>query len=145
MDVSGELATVGSTGASALIAAMTTDGWGRVRTWFGRWLGRGQSETETHHLSRLDRDRELLLATSAEESEEQAGRLAGAWTVRLQDIADMDAQAASELLEFLVRWRAENPESSERAGRVRQQAKASGHSSIVQVGGNQTVIRPERS
>ncbi|MEV8389795.1 MULTISPECIES: hypothetical protein [unclassified Streptomyces] len=124
---------------------MTTDGWGGVRAWIGRWLGRGRTEVEAHQLSRLDQDHQLLLASSADEADEQAGRLACAWTVRLQDAADMDADAARELLEFVARWRAQNPDSSERAAVVRQKARASGHSRIVQVGGNQTVIRSERS
>ncbi|MET9070565.1 hypothetical protein [Streptomyces sp. NPDC004232] len=77
--------------------------------------------------------------------DELARDLAAAWAVRLQDIADMDEDAGRELLEWVNQWRTENPEAVQRAAVVWQNAKASGRSRITQVGGNQTLIRPERS
>ncbi|MDX2546162.1 hypothetical protein ACOT81_27430 [Streptomyces sp. WI04-05B] len=124
---------------------MTTDTWRGVRTWFGGLLGRGRPEAETHHLTRLDRDRDALLAAAPEGEDQLARDLAAAWAVRLQDVADMDQDAGRELLEWVARWRAENPEVERPAAVVRQNAKGSGRSRITQVGGNQTVIRPERS
>lgn len=145
MDVSGELATVGTAGALALVTAMTTDSWRGVRTWFGQWLGRGHSETEVHHLTRLDRDQEALSAARADDEEQLARDLAAVWAVRLQDIADMDQGAGRELLEWVTRWRTENPEAARSAAVVKQNAKGSGRARITQVGGNQTIIRPARS
>ncbi|WP_159054518.1 hypothetical protein [Streptomyces dysideae] len=56
----------------------------------------------------------------------------------------MDQDAGRGLLEWLNQWRDRDPEAAQRAAGVRQKAKASGHSRITQVGGNQTIIRPER-
>ena len=144
MSMTEELATVGTAGASALITAMTTDGWRGVRAWVGRWLGRGHAEEETRHLVLFDRDRERLLAAPGEEGD-WAQRLVAAWAVRLQDVADMDQEAAKELLDWVNRWRAENPNVKLRGAVVRQNAKASGRARITQVGGNQTFAPPERS
>ena len=114
MDVSGELATVGTASALALVTAMTTDGWSGVRTWFGQWFGQGQAEAEKYHLTRLDRDRDTLLAVANAEEDQLARELASAWAVRLQDIADMDQDAAQELLEWMMGWRAQNPQAERR-------------------------------
>ncbi|MEU9034618.1 hypothetical protein AB0D45_06845 [Streptomyces sp. NPDC048352] len=143
MDVSGELATVGVAGASALVAAMMSDGWRGVRDWMARLLGHGQAEAEARHVARLDRDREVLLA--APEGEDRSGEVSAAWTVRLQDLADEDQDAGRALLEFVNRWREQNPDAAPKATVVRQSAKAGGKARINQVGGNQTVINPGRS
>lgn len=143
LDVSGELATVGVAGASALVAAMMSDGWRGVRDWVARLLGHGQVEAEARHVARLDRDRELLLA--APEGEDRSGEVSASWTVRLQDLADEDQEAGRALLEFVNRWREQSPEAAEKASVVRQSAKASGKARINQVGGSQTVINPGRS
>lgn len=141
MDVPQELATVGAAGAAALVASMVSDGWRGARSWVGRWLGRGRAEDETRQLARLDRDRELLLAAPENEADDRAREMSGAWAVRLQDVADEDEDAARELLDFVKRWQAENPEVAQKATVVRQNAKASGKARINQVGGNQTIFR----
>ncbi|MGE7389359.1 hypothetical protein ACQKM2_28190 [Streptomyces sp. NPDC004126] len=143
MDVSGELATVGVAGASALVAAMMSDGWRSVRDWMARLLGHGQAEAEARQVARLDRDREMLLAAPA--GEDRSGEVSASWTVRLQDLADEDEEAGRELLEFVNRWREQNPEAAQKPTVVRQSAKAGGKARINQVGGNQTVINPGRS
>ncbi|MFI9723783.1 hypothetical protein ACIHFE_29685 [Streptomyces sp. NPDC052396] len=142
LDVSAELATIGATGASALVASMTTDGWHGVRDWIAGLLGRGRTEVEARQAARLDRDRELLLA--APEAEDRSRDVMDSWAVRLQDLADDDPEAARELLKFVAQWQAENPEAAQKATVIRQHAKASGKARINQVGGNQTVIKPRR-
>ncbi|MBW8796238.1 MAG: hypothetical protein JF597_22330 [Streptomyces sp.] len=87
----------------------------------------------------------MLSAAGADGEEQLARELAAAWAVRLQDIADMDQGAGRELLEWVARWRAENPEAARSAAVIKQNTKGSGRSRITQVGGNQTIIRPERS
>ncbi|MFI1305070.1 MULTISPECIES: hypothetical protein [Streptomyces] len=144
MDMSGELAMVGTTSALALVTAMTTDGWRSVRDRVAQWLGRGRTDGGSALLTRLDGDRELLLATRAGEQEALAGELASHWGVRLQDLADTDDDTARELLEWVRRWQEQNPQEAQRANVIRQNAKASGRARITQVGGNQTIIRPER-
>jgi hypothetical protein len=143
--MSEELATIGMTSATALITAMTSDGWNTVRAWVGRWLGRGRAEEETVHLVRLDRDREHLLATQEAEVRAESERLAAVWAVRLQDVVEIDKNAARELLDWANRWRAENPDVVSRATAVRQNAKARGHARITQVGGNQTFVPRDES
>lgn len=140
MDVSGELATVGVAGASALVASMTVDGWHSCRQWIARWFDREGSGAEVRPLARLDRDRELLLAAPEDEAEERAREVQASWAVRLQDAADEDPHAARELLDFVSRWRAENPEAAQKATVIRQDAKAKGRARVNQVGGNQTIV-----
>ncbi|MFJ8545134.1 hypothetical protein ACIRFH_24520 [Streptomyces sp. NPDC093586] len=141
LDVSGELATVGTTAASALVVAMTGDGWRGIRDWFGR----DGDRTAARQLGRLDRDRETLLALPEEEREARAGDLSSAWAVRLQDLADEDPEAGQELLAYLKQWLAENPQAAPEVGAVSQRAKATGKSRITQVGRDQITINPRRS
>lgn len=145
LDVTGELATVGTAGASALVTAMTTDGWNSVRAWIGRWLGRGHDEIETHQLALLDRDHDRLMATPEDQAQDQTQAIAAAWAVRLQDAADIDQASAQELLDWVHRWLTENPHQSQSFRQIRQSAKASGHARITQVGGNQTINRSDKS
>ncbi|WP_159047861.1 hypothetical protein [Streptomyces sp. WM6378] len=131
-------------GASALVTAMTTDGWGGIRSWFGRWFGRGHAEAEEQCLVRLDRDR-TALADGGGDAAATSATLVNAWAVRLQDLVDMDRTAGEELLEWVRQWQADQPEAARRAAAVNQKAKASGHARITQVGGDQTNIRPEKA
>ncbi|MEU8706033.1 hypothetical protein [Streptomyces sp. NPDC048565] len=145
MDVTGDLTTVGVAGASALVASMTVDGWHGCRQWIAQWFGRGGSGTEARTLTRLDRDRESLLAAPEDEAEDRAREVSASWAVRLQDAADEDPSAAGELLEFVSRWRAEHPEAAQKETVIRQNAKASGKARVNQVGGNQTVFHARRT
>lgn len=143
MEISGELATVGATSAAALVTAMTTDGWGSVRQWFGQWLGRGRAADEELHLARLERDRELLVHASSEDKQELAGRLESAWAVRLQDVADVDGEAALRLRDFVRAWIAEHPGEGVQSRVVTQRADGRGHARITQIGGSKTTIHRE--
>ena len=136
---------MGMAGATALVTAMTTDGWSAVRAWIGRWLGRGHAQEESHHLVRLDRDRELLLAASGSEQADEAQQLVTAWAVRFQDVAEIGQDAALELVQWLAQWQAENPVESGKESGVRQKAKASGRARITQIGGSQIILPPRRS
>ncbi|MFF3373518.1 hypothetical protein ACFYXF_11280 [Streptomyces sp. NPDC002680] len=135
----------GTTAASALVVAMTGDGWSGFRGWLGRWFGRGGDRAAARQLDRLDRDRETLLAVPEGERADRAGDLSSAWAVRLQDAADEDPEAAQELLAYVKQWRAEHPETAPQLTVVRQRAEARGKSRITQVGRDQTIIKPERS
>ncbi|WP_406426389.1 hypothetical protein [Streptomyces sp. NBC_00147] len=145
MDVSGELATVGVAGASALVAAMAGDGWSGFHSWIGRWFGRGGEDAAARQLARLDRDREALLAAPEDEAEGRAGDFSAAWAVRLQDVADEDPDAGRALLEFVRQWRADHPEAEPRVSVVRQRAEAKGKARITQVGRDQTIVKREQS
>ncbi|MFD7547883.1 hypothetical protein [Streptomyces sp. NPDC059816] len=144
LDVSGELATVGTAAASALAVAMAGDGWHGFRDWLGRWFGRGGDLATDRQLDRLDRDREALLAVLENERDDRAGDLAAAWAVRLQDAVDEDPEAGRELLAYVKQWRDENPQAVPRVGVVSQQAQTSGRSRVTQVGRDQITVRPER-
>ncbi|SFD58645.1 hypothetical protein [Streptomyces aidingensis] len=136
--MSGELATAGATCASALVTAMAADGWGSFRTWLRQWLRRNRPESESHLLQRIDDDREKLLERSAAQRERQAGKLETAWGVRLQDIADLDAEAAREMLHFAQAWMSRHRPAGDAAPRmVQQRAEARGRASVVQIGGDQ--------
>ncbi len=145
LDVSGELAAVGTTAASALVVAMTGDGWSGFRGWLGRWFGRGDDQAADRRLDRLDRDRAALVAVPEDERADRAGALYSAWAVRLQDAADEDREAAQELLAYAKQWRSDHPEAAPQVTVVRQRAEAKGKSQVTQVGRDQTVIHPGRS
>ncbi|MFI1734067.1 hypothetical protein ACH40E_33615 [Streptomyces acidicola] len=145
MDVSGELATVGTTAASALVVAMAGDGWSGFRSWLGRWFGRGGDQAADRQLDRLDRDRASLVAVPEGERADRAGDLSSAWAVRLQDAADEDREAAQELLAYVQQWRSDHPEAAPQVTVVSQRADAKGKSQVTQVGRDQTVINPGRS
>ncbi|MBU6529585.1 hypothetical protein [Streptomyces mayonensis] len=140
MDVSGELATVGTAAASALVVAMAGDGWRGFRTWLGRWFG----DESDRQLTRLDRDREALLSAPEGEREDQAAGLSAAWAVRLQDEVDEAPEAGRELLAYVKQWQAENAHAAPQVGALSQRAKAKGKSRITQVGRDQITVRPER-
>ncbi|MBR8642150.1 hypothetical protein KEF29_29575 [Streptomyces tuirus] len=145
LDVSGELATVGATAASALVVAMAGDGWRGFRGWLGSWFGRGGESAAARQLDRLDRDRAALVAVPEDERADRAGDLSAAWAVRLQDAADEDHEAAQELLDYVKQWRSDHPEAAPQVTVVRQRAEAKGKSHVTQVGRDQTVINPGRS
>ncbi|MGW7351658.1 hypothetical protein [Streptomyces sp. NPDC054784] len=145
LDVSGEMATVGTAAASALVVAMTGDGWRGFRDWLGQWFERGDDRAAARQLDRLDRDRETLLAAPEEQREDRAGDLSTTWAVRLQDAADEDPEASRELLAYVKQWRAENPQTAPQVAGVTQRAKAEGKSRVTQVGRDQITLNPERS
>ncbi|MFG3430373.1 hypothetical protein [Streptomyces californicus] len=64
--------------------------------------------------------------------------------MRLQDQADDDPEAGRELLAFVNEWREQNPQSMPQAAVVSQRAKATGKSTVTQVGRDQITVRPER-
>lgn len=145
LDVSGELATVGTAAASALVVTMTGDGWRGFRDWLGRWFGHGDDRGADRQLDRLNRDREALLGLPEEEREDRAADLSTSWAVRLQDAVDEDPEAGRELLAFVKQWRSENPQAVPQVGVVSQRAKAKGKAKVTQVGRDQITVRPERS
>ncbi|WDM15148.1 hypothetical protein J3S85_28720 [Streptomyces lavenduligriseus] len=146
LGVTEELATVGTTAASALVVAMTGDGWRGFRDWLGRWFGRDGDRAAARQLDRLDRDRETLLALPEEERDARAGDLSSAWAVRLQDVADEDREAGQELLAYLKQWLAENPQAVPEVGAVTQVVKkATGKARVTQVGRDQITINPRQS
>jgi hypothetical protein len=91
------LTTLASTGGTALITAMVTDGWEGVRTRFARLLARGDTaETETV-AARLERSRTLLATASGEELERAKAEQVIAWRARLEDLLEQDPDAAQTL------------------------------------------------
>jgi hypothetical protein len=141
VDVSSDLATVSAIASRALVTAMMTDSWERTREWFGRWLSRGHAESEQIHLERLDRDREAVRSATPESREERVGAVQARWAGRLEDLAELDPEAAELLVELTQQWMAEHPEDTGLGAQVRQEAKASGHARIIQVGRDQNITR----
>lgn len=144
MENAGELAALATAGATVLIGAMVSDAWNGVRPRFARLFGRGDSGQDAAQLARLDRDHTHLQSLPLAARDEQGAALAAQWTVRLLDLVEAEPDVAVALRELIAWWRGEYPEPA-RAEGIRQQAKASGHARITQVGGNQVTLRPGQS
>jgi hypothetical protein len=115
------LAALASTGGTALITAMVTDGWEGVRTRFARLLGRGDTaETETV-AARLEQSKALLATLSGGELERARAEQAIAWRTRLEDLLEHDPAAAGTLRTLVAEIKAQAVESR---GRVEQHATA---------------------
>jgi hypothetical protein len=115
------LTALASTGGTALITAMVTDGWEGVRARFARLLARGDTaETETV-AARLERSRTLLATMSGGELERAKAEQVIAWRVRLEDLLEQDPDAAETLRTLVAEIQTQAVWSG---GRVEQHATA---------------------
>jgi hypothetical protein len=126
-----ELAVVASSAATTIVGLMATDAWGQVKEkitalW---WRFRPeQAEAVEAELScarseMADADKTVTLAISRE------------WESRLLRLLAADASAAGELRRVVAELR-QIPSVRQVQGEVRQHAKASGHSTVIQIGGD---------
>ena len=85
-----ELVALASTGGSALVTAMVTDGWGSVRARFAQMFGRGDDRKSDATASRLEQSRSELVAASGMELDRVQQRQQIAWQTRLEDLLEED-------------------------------------------------------
>jgi hypothetical protein len=117
------LATLASTGGTALVTAMVTDSWEALRSKFARLLGRGDARAEAAMLARLDESRTALASAAAVgDSERIRPELEAAWRIRLEDLLERDSEVAEELCALV----AEAQAAGAVAGRVEVHAAAFG-------------------
>ncbi len=118
------LAALASSGATALVTAMVTEGWESVRMRVGHFLGRGQQEHVAAMLRELDESRESLAGRSGAELEVALSELASAWQMRLADLLDRDRDAQSELRSLVTELAARRTSA---VGQLEQHAAAFDH------------------
>jgi hypothetical protein len=129
----GELAALAGSAATTIVTLLATDAWGEVREKIGGLWRRFRPESADAAEQELDRahaeiaiaDQTVALAITRE------------WESRLLRLLAADADAASELGRILADLSESRP--AQRRGAVRQTAKASGHSTVIQVGGDAAI------
>ena len=91
------LTALASTGGTALVTAMVTDGWEGVRARFARLLGHGNAEAMQAAEERLEQSRLALEAASGARLERVRTEQEIAWRTRLEDLLERDPGAAESL------------------------------------------------
>ncbi len=118
------LAALTSTGATALVTAMVTDGWEGTRARFARLLGRGDDKQTDAAGERLDHSHAVLAAVSGPDLRQAQAEQEIVWRTRLSDLLEQEPGAEPELRALISEIQAQVIGS---AGRVEQHATASGH------------------
>jgi hypothetical protein len=122
-------ATILATAATALVTAMTTDGWEGVRKKVAQWFGRVKKDGTDRALAELDQSRAAL--TDATRTEQEI-----IWRTRMGDLASRDETAAAELPALVRELQAL---TATVAGHIEQHATASGNAQQAVLGqGTQT-------
>jgi hypothetical protein len=131
--------SLASSAAAAVVTTLTTDAWTHVRGEIGelwRRLRPGQAEQAAAVEAIVTRDREEITGSSDDDALGRAIR--AEWEARFLRLLGSDAAAAAQLarvvreLEGLRR---------DRDVSVRQDAMASGHGTVIQVGGDARIGR----
>jgi hypothetical protein len=92
------LTALASTGGTALVTAMVTDGWEGVRARFARLLGHGgAAEAIEATEERLEKSKLTLEAASSAELEHIRTEQESVWRTRLEDLLERDPDAAESL------------------------------------------------
>jgi hypothetical protein len=90
-----ELASLAAISATTLVAAMTTDAWQASRTGILRLFGRAGQHRQEVAEAQLDRHAQLV--AHADDPDEARERLAGAWTLELENLLAEHPGTATEL------------------------------------------------
>jgi hypothetical protein len=115
------LTLLASTGGTALVTAMVTDGWEGIRGRCARLFGRGGAEQARVAAERLEQSRAALATLSGADLERARAEQETMWRTRLADLLEFDPSAEQELRALVAEVRAQAPGS---AGRVEQHAAA---------------------
>ena len=115
------LTALASTGGSALVTAMVTDGWEGMKARFARLFGRADAKQAEAAAGRLEQSRAELAGLSGPALERGRAEQEIVWRTRLGDLLDQDPSAEPELRALVAEVQAQVVGS---AGRVEQQAAA---------------------
>jgi hypothetical protein len=115
------LTALASTGGSALVTAMVTDGWEGVKARCARLLGRGDAKQAEAAAGRLEQSRAVLVRLSGPPLEQARAEQEVVWRTRLGDLLEQDPSAEQELRTLVAEVQAQVVGS---AGRVEQHAAA---------------------
>ena len=91
------LTALASTGGTALVTAMVTDGWEGVRARFARLFGRGNAQQAEAAAGRLEQSRAALAGLSGLDLERAQAEQQVIWRTRLGDLLEQDPAAEPEL------------------------------------------------
>ncbi|MDT9695679.1 hypothetical protein [Streptomyces sp. P17] len=100
------LVALAAAGGTAVVQAAGTDAWEGLRARLARWFGRGNAESESRELERLDRSAADLLAVEGGEAAQVRARQEAGWQARietlLESLADSERERAAEDLRALL-------------------------------------------
>ena len=115
------LTALASTGGTALVTAMVTDGWEDVKGKFARLFGRGKVKEAEAAAAQLEQSRAALAGLAGADLERIRAEQEVVWRTRLGDLLEQDPAAETELRRLVTAVRAQVGGS---AGRVQQRAAA---------------------
>jgi len=115
------LTALASTGGSALVTAMVTDGWEGVRARFARLFGRGDAKQAEAAAGRLDQSHAALEGLSGPGLERALAEQQVIWRTRVGDLLEQDPAAEQELRALVAEVQAQVTSS---AGSVEQHVAA---------------------
>jgi len=115
------LATLASTGGTALVTAMVTDGWEGVKARFARLFGRGDGKQTEAAAGRLEQSRAVLAGLSGPDLDRARAEQEIVWRTRLGDLLQQAPAAEQELRALVAEVQTQVAGS---AGRVDQHAAA---------------------
>lgn len=115
------LAGLASTGGTALVTAMVTDGWEDVKGGFARLFGRGKTGEAETAIARLEQSQAALAGLSGADLEQARAEQEVVWRTRLGDLLEKDPAAEKELRRLASEVQAQVAGS---AGPVQQHAAA---------------------
>jgi hypothetical protein len=115
------LTALASTGGSALVTAMVTDGWEGVKARFARLFGRSDAKQAEAAAGRLEQSRTALAGLSGPDLEQARAEQEIIWRTRLGDLLEQDPAAEQQLRALVAEVQAQVIGS---AGRVEQHAAA---------------------
>lgn len=96
------LAALASTGGTALVTAMVTDGWEDIKTRFVRLMGRGSPIDSTAIEGRLDVSRARLEGLTGKEFNQARAEQEIAWTTRLSDLLEQEPDVEAEMRDLIA-------------------------------------------
>jgi hypothetical protein len=115
------LAALASTGGTALVTAMVTDGWEDVKGKFARLFGREKATEAEAAAARLEQSRAALTGLSGADLERARAEQEIVWRTWLGDLLEQDPAAEKELRTLVTEVQAQVAGS---AGPVQQHAAA---------------------
>ena len=115
------LAALASTGGTALVTAMVTDGRVDVKGGFTRLFGRGKAKEAEAAAARLEQSRAALAGLSGADLERAQAEQEVVWRTRLGDLLEQDPATETELRTLVTAVQAQVAGS---AGPVQQRAAA---------------------
>ena len=115
------LTALASTGGTALVTAMVTDGWEGMKARVARLFGRGDAARAGEAAGRLEQSRAMLAGLSGAELERARAEQEVIWRTRLRDLLEREPEAEPDVRALVAEAQVLGAGS---AGRVEQRAAA---------------------